>query len=223
MVTLSHEAVEHDRLILDVLPGDTFLLCSDGLARYLEGAGELTSYLRRENIESVPQELVDLANSRGGRDDITVVAVRAEATELEQEKAAHVESFAKAKLDAIQWVPLFEGLSLANRMRVANAGDVRICGLAETVADEGDFVSQMCIVLQGGFAVLKGGKTVGCLRAGDSIGEETLFAARPWPRGVRSLEDGQVLVISGARFRELVRRRPWLGVELLLNLGRSRS
>ncbi len=59
-----------------VLPGDTFLMCSDGLTTYLSD-----SELGMIAAELPPSEacrlLVHLANLRGGSDNITVVIVRA--------------------------------------------------------------------------------------------------------------------------------------------------
>src|SRR5580700_727597 len=58
------------------VPGDTFLLCSDGLCDMLEDHEIL------EVVSSMPPaqavgKLVDLANARGGHDNITVVVLRA--------------------------------------------------------------------------------------------------------------------------------------------------
>ncbi|MFH0903366.1 MAG: protein phosphatase 2C domain-containing protein [Pseudomonadota bacterium] len=68
--------VEADLFALGVLPGDCFLFCSDGMSSYfeLEEVGRILSanYYRR-----VPQLLVDLANERGGDDNITIVLVHA--------------------------------------------------------------------------------------------------------------------------------------------------
>jgi len=55
-------------------PGDFFLLCSDGLANLVEDE-EIGDALRSLPLEEVPQALIDLANERGGDDNITVVAV----------------------------------------------------------------------------------------------------------------------------------------------------
>src|SRR5262245_55626171 len=63
--------VEVDTLDLEVEPGDRFMLCSDGLHGYLQD-GELEDLLVGERNE-VAQRLIDLANERGGRDNITVV------------------------------------------------------------------------------------------------------------------------------------------------------
>ena len=69
-------AVEAEMLLFDVLANDTFLLCSDGLTRYLEDDDELKEHLQRSDIASVADELVNLANLRGGKDNITVVIAR---------------------------------------------------------------------------------------------------------------------------------------------------
>ena len=69
------EIVECDTLLFDVLPEDRFLLCSDGLTRHVGTSAELTGLLRRPDLASIPEELVTLANHRGGLDNITVVVV----------------------------------------------------------------------------------------------------------------------------------------------------
>src|ERR1700690_393926 len=60
--------VEVDTIDLDVKPGDRFMLCSDGLHGYLED-GEVHSCLQGDR-QAVVTQLIDLANDRGGRDNI---------------------------------------------------------------------------------------------------------------------------------------------------------
>ena len=55
-----------------VSPGDCFLLCSDGMSNYVEH-GELERIVAMTWYRQLPQTLIDLANSRGGDDNITVV------------------------------------------------------------------------------------------------------------------------------------------------------
>lgn len=52
-------------------PDDKILLCSDGLTRHVTDA-ELTESLKGNDIEETAQMLIDLANNRGGQDNITV-------------------------------------------------------------------------------------------------------------------------------------------------------
>jgi serine/threonine protein phosphatase PrpC len=63
--------VEVDTLDLEIQPHDRFMLCTDGLHGYLLD-GEVDGLLEGER-EAVAKRLIDLANERGGRDNITVV------------------------------------------------------------------------------------------------------------------------------------------------------
>lgn len=68
--------VQVDTVECDVVPKDRFLLCSDGLHVYFR-EGELAPLLGSGSLDTVAQRLVDLANERGGRDNITALLVDA--------------------------------------------------------------------------------------------------------------------------------------------------
>ncbi len=70
----SHEYVEVDTRVVETIPGDRFLLCSDGLHGYLEEPDEMLPLLSLP-IEQVTQRLIDIANARGGKDNITAIVV----------------------------------------------------------------------------------------------------------------------------------------------------
>ncbi|MEO1232063.1 MAG: protein phosphatase 2C domain-containing protein, partial [Myxococcota bacterium] len=70
------ETVQVDTLVMDILPGDTFLACSDGMHGYVESEAELGQLLAHDDGEEIPPRLVGLANARGGKDNITVVVMR---------------------------------------------------------------------------------------------------------------------------------------------------
>lgn len=55
--------------------GDRLLLCSDGLTTYLDDR-EILRTVRENQIQEACQTLVDVANERGGRDNITVGIIR---------------------------------------------------------------------------------------------------------------------------------------------------
>jgi PPM family protein phosphatase len=69
------EEVQVDVMGLVTEVGDTFVLCSDGLANMLEDK-ELLDVVRQTKFEDIPKKLVDVANERGGDDNITVICVR---------------------------------------------------------------------------------------------------------------------------------------------------
>ena len=59
----------------ELLPGDTFVLCSDGLTRHVSDA-EIGWIVNRRDAQRAAQVLVEAANARGGLDNITAVVVR---------------------------------------------------------------------------------------------------------------------------------------------------
>jgi serine/threonine protein phosphatase PrpC len=67
-------AVEVEVHEYDVLPGDIYLLCSDGLPDMVEDDDiHLTISTFNASLEVVGQQLIDLANDHGGRDNVSVM------------------------------------------------------------------------------------------------------------------------------------------------------
>ena len=69
------EEVEIDTQVLRAEPGDLYLLCSDGLSNLIEDR-EMVELLVEKSFQETARELVDIANSRGGDDNITLVIAR---------------------------------------------------------------------------------------------------------------------------------------------------
>lgn len=62
--------------IVETKPGDTYLLCSDGLNKHISDA-EINQFLQNANIEEIPEQLVKTTLTRGAIDNVTVVVARA--------------------------------------------------------------------------------------------------------------------------------------------------
>ncbi len=57
-----------------MLPDDIYLLCSDGLCDMVEDEDiHLTISTFNDSLDVVGQQLVDLANDHGGRDNVSVM------------------------------------------------------------------------------------------------------------------------------------------------------
>ncbi len=61
----------------DIEPGDLYLLCSDGLSDMLDDPRIAQLLLAHEALEPCARALVDAANEAGGKDNISVILVRA--------------------------------------------------------------------------------------------------------------------------------------------------
>ncbi len=69
----AEDNVEVDHRTLDVVSGDIFLLCSDGLTRPVGDDGIVRALRDFKNGEEASQRLVDLAKEKGAPDNVTVV------------------------------------------------------------------------------------------------------------------------------------------------------
>lgn len=68
----TEEQVSCDIYQMDKLPGDRWLLCSDGLSEYVEDA-EMLQELQLDDLDRIADRLVKQALDQGGADNITLV------------------------------------------------------------------------------------------------------------------------------------------------------
>jgi PPM family protein phosphatase len=82
-------SVNVDTMTFPARDGDVFLLCSDGLTTMVSDDEIREILVRSKSLRSAVSRLVDAANRRGGRDNITAVAFRlADADAMEAEEGA---------------------------------------------------------------------------------------------------------------------------------------
>jgi protein phosphatase len=67
--------VQVDTADIDITAGDRFLLCSDGLHGYIEDDGEIGQLMADGELEACVGAAIAMANERGGKDNITALAV----------------------------------------------------------------------------------------------------------------------------------------------------
>jgi PPM family protein phosphatase len=70
-----HESIDIEQRVLDLLEGDRLLLCSDGLTRHV-AEEEILEVVANCEPGEASRRLIDLANERGGQDNISVVIAR---------------------------------------------------------------------------------------------------------------------------------------------------
>lgn len=66
--------VEVDTTHFEVFTGDRYMLCSDGLHGYFQNTDEIAEILS-DDLPTAPARFIELANSRGGKDNITVICL----------------------------------------------------------------------------------------------------------------------------------------------------
>lgn len=67
-----------DVVMFDILPGDRFLLCSDGLYNEISRE-QIAATLGQGSVEQCARSLIDQAVQNGARDNVSVIVIDPEA------------------------------------------------------------------------------------------------------------------------------------------------
>ncbi len=211
-------SVNTDVLFLDVLVGDRFLLCSDGLADHLDGESLLEDVLESERIDCIPDDLVSFANTSGGHDNVTVVVVGVSSDGAPFDIADDLSSEVIGKFDALESSFLFEGLGVGVLSRILQSCELEDYVDGATLIEAGAPCAQLYLLIDGRLAFRTEAET-GELLPGAHGGSTTLLAPRAARATVVAVGVAHVLVLKKDAFWELVKERPLLGIRLLDRLG----
>jgi serine/threonine protein phosphatase PrpC/CRP-like cAMP-binding protein len=205
-----YETVEVDTFHFLTAPGDRYLLCSDGLHGYIEREDELNALIEGLGEETATQRLIDIANERGGKDNIT--AVLATIAQDQGDASDMVLAY-----ETLAGMPFFRHLEPRELLRVQAMARPRVFQDSELVVAEGTPGDSIFVVLKGHAKVQKGEAEIARLEAGAFFGEMSLVEKAP--RSATVLSDGPSRMLEIARhdFFKILREEKEIGVKLLWN------
>jgi serine/threonine protein phosphatase PrpC/CRP-like cAMP-binding protein len=203
------EAVEVDTLDFDMIPGDAFLLCSDGLYEYLDDS-DLSRMLSLPDIKDVPGRLIDMANTRGGKDNITALVIQVP-EDASSDRAAEI----NFTLDTLKNIPLFRQLTYQQLVRIMNLTRIVPFGEGDLLCEEGDMANELFVILRGEVMLESNGSRIATLTNGSHFGEMALIDATPRSATATALTEGKLLIITRDDFFEILRKEAPLAVKLL--------
>ncbi len=213
------EDVEVDSMDFEILPDDVLLLASDGLTQYLED-DELPA-LVRPSPGDLAEQLVALANDRGGNDNITAITVRlASAAVASDDQVERRKEFA-AKISAIRAMTLFRQLDYAELMRLLAATEMVAARAGDVIVREGQAANSMYVVLTGRVAIERGGRRVGESGAGTHFGDVSLMSRAPRATTAIAITETRLLRLRRDHMFALARREPEIAVKLLLGFAEA--
>ena len=205
-----NQSVEVDTFELDVLSGDTFLMCSDGLSGYFDGDDDILGLVADDDVRHIAERCVHFANEGGGKDNITAVVVRVARSEVPTDRL-------QQSLEVLRSTPYFQYLSYKELVQVVNVLRTESVPVGHVLVEEGAPSPAMYLVVEGGFARSHRGRDMGPIGPGDHACETTLIDDAPQPYALVALEDSVVLSLRRDRFVELLRSDAKLAVKLLWN------
>jgi serine/threonine protein phosphatase PrpC len=205
-----YESVEVDTLDFDVLPGDQFLLCTDGLHFYISDE-KLKRIIALPDVKGITKELIDLANRGGGHDNITNVFIRVAGAEAEDQRSREL----NLKIDVLKGMPIFRYLNYKELVRVMNITEVRFYKDGEQVIKEGAAGEELYILLDGKVRLHKEETFITSLQRGDHFGEMALVDRAPRSASATAEGGARLIIIRRKDFYDIIRNESKLAVKLL--------
>jgi PPM family protein phosphatase len=213
----SHESVRVDTLFVEVAGGDVLLLCSDGLPMHVTD-DELAARVAATDSASIAGQLVALANQRGGKDNVTVVALA-----CAQDDKPTADTPLEARIKAVAGLSLFHSLDYRQHVAVLSIAASRRVPAGTILVSEGTKSSDLYVIVSGRVAVERGGRRLSELGPGTHFGEMALVEDAPRSATVVALEPMDLLVIGREAMMGLMRKDPVLATKILWTLVQSLS
>lgn len=207
----THQSVQVDTLLLDVMEGDLLLMCTDGLHRYLRDE-DVPLHLREASV-GASRAFIDHANKNGGEDNVSVIVLGARA--VGTVPAGAKTTNAGSRLDAIRSLPIFQHLSYKEQVAILAIAQSRIFEPGAVIVKQGDAGTEMYIVVEGEVAVERDGIKIAELGPGGHFGEMSIVDDAPRMATVRAKRRTDLLAIGQAEIGGLMRLDPVLAVKVL--------
>ena len=208
-----------DTLVFDIIPGDTLLLCSDGLHQYYRDNAELAERLGAEDLGSIAPQLVATANERGGEDNISALVLRVRDAPQVAKRAGEITQ----TFSALSHIHLFHELTMTELAKVQEHLQKLQFPAGETVFQRGDTSDGLYIVSTGEVRVHREEVEIAVLGEGAHFGEMALLNQRPRAATVTVTQDCRLLYLSREAFFAVVQADTVMGVKFLWKLAQTLS
>ncbi len=214
---------EVDLLYVRTEPDDRFLLCSDGLHRYLRGSEIQELARHHKSRDGYAEALIDEANRRGGADNISVVVVDVTAEGQPRKRGQRPRVGLGTQIGFMQELFLFRDMDEQELMGINRIVHRHLVDAGTPIIREGDPGHSFYLVLSGAAAVSTKGTRLVTLTAGDHFGEMALLDDPPRSADVTAETDMILMSIRREDFDGLLRQDPVMGNKVLVNLLRFMS
>lgn len=215
------DSVEVDSFDIELVPGDRYLVCSDGLHGYWEGVEvNPLDFISEPDLAVAVENMIEFANSAGGKDNITAILI-----ELPADHTFGDEMGSARNDDVLRRTALAKGLNsrerrtLASRLREKQLQPAEVLAMPDSPADG------LWIVADGALEAVAQSGSRRLLRPGDIIGETALLSGAT--HGIRiacgATGPARLLFLSRQEIRRLTTEAPGLQARLMTNIAVRQS
>lgn len=204
-----NEFVQVDILQMELLDGDRFLLCSDGLCEYMPDKEFVRIIESEREIPKLPKIFIDFANKKGGKDNITAVVLQVG----ELGNQTQVDNIVK-KVQVLKGIPMFKHFDYKEMNKTLEVIKSKDLDTGETIINEGTTGEDMFIILDGNVQVEKGGVKMAKLGPGAYFGEMSLIDKVKRSATIKTLTPCKVMVVERTPLFALLRKEPRIAMKL---------
>lgn len=204
--------VQVDTLLFDMLPGDTYLMSSDGLHDAFDDPEEMLPILTQEEGASIVRTLIEAANEKYGKDNISAVVVRVSGTAEEHEDVS-------LQFQALQQTYLFRYVTYEEMLRVVAVIQFHDAVPGEVLFNEGEIGSELYILLSGSVIISKEGRLLRELGQGGHFGEMAIVDRAPRSATAIVQEPSRLMILTSEGLYSVIRNEPRIAVKMLWGLS----
>jgi protein phosphatase len=212
-------AVQPDILHVEIMLGDRFLVCSDGLTAHVQG-DDLLSLLQRASVKGLADALVAEANERGGRDNVTAVVMAMEDESRGPTTLEHSAMVAQ-KIEILRRIRMFSAFDFKQMAKLVELGEVRTVPNGEVLIREGEADASLYVILYGEAHVLRGGEIVNRLKEGDYFGEMSMIDKVPRSATVVATQAMTILFLDRERFFGLLQTDAGMATKVMWSIAQK--
>lgn len=203
------EFVKPDIIQTELMDGDGFLLCSDGLSEYYQ-VGDISQEFRdQKDPDKLLKAFINKANESGGKDNITAVIVNV-GDVGSKDNVTNISH----KLKALKKVPLFKNFNYTELNKLVEIVKVRIYPQGEFVIKEGTSGEEMFVILDGEVEVLFQDVSRSTLKSGQLFGEMALIDKSPRSASIRTTRESKVMVINRSPLFNIFKQEPRIAMKV---------
>ncbi len=215
------DSVEVDAFDVELVPGDRYLICSDGLHGYWEGVDvNPLDYMSEPDLAVAVENMIDYANGEGGKDNITAILIELPADHTFDDTLGSARNE-----DVLKRTALAKGLNSRERRTLATRLSEQVLQANEVLATADTPADGLWIVADGLLSTVSQSGSRRLLRPGDVIGETALLAGATHGIRICCSEDGpaRLLFLSRQELRRLMTEDPGLQARVMTNIAVRQS
>jgi CRP-like cAMP-binding protein len=168
--------------------------------------------LVQDDGSAVVRSLIDAANERYGKDNISAVIIRVVGDPSEQDEIS-------LQFQALQQTYLFRYVTYEEMLRVVGVIQFHDGQPGELLFQEGDMGSELYIILSGSVVISKDGRLLRELGPGGHFGEMAIVDRTARSATAMVQEPCRLMILSQEGLYAIIRNEPRIGIKMLWGLS----